>query len=326
MKAPLLHDVGGVTDREHGGEMNASNVEINAPRDGLSDAEAVRLFQQYGPNELPEKKKSTLMRFLGYFWGPIPWLMEIATVISFVLFVYNATRGDFSDPATWVVLLILLLVNGLMGFVEESKAGNAIEALKKSLAPMARVKRNGAWIELPSRELVPGDLVILKLGDIVPADSKLLEGEPMEVDQSALTGESLPVTVYSGDVVYSGSTIKRGELHAVVYATGARANKRFVYLTPPGPRTFFGKAAALVQSVQSRGHLQMILLKIAYTLMITAIILVGILVTVQIAAFHSTNAAAVIVSALVLLVASIPIAMQVVTTCAPSPPPRAPTP
>lgn len=101
-------------------------------------------------------------------------------------------------------------------------SGDAIEALKASLAPMARCKRDGRLLDLPSRELVPGDLIILKGGDIVPADSKLHEGEPMEVDQAALTGESLPVTCFPGDVVYSGSVVKRGELHATVYATGAK--------------------------------------------------------------------------------------------------------
>jgi H+-transporting ATPase len=267
--------------------------------EGLSDPEAARLLQKYGYNEITEEKKSAFMQLLGYFVGPIPFLMEAATLISFVVYIYNIADKRHSDPATWIVLLFLLVVNAFMGWREETNAGNAIDALKAALAPQARVKRNGRWIELPSRELVPGDLVILKLGDIVPADSKLGEGQPMEVDQAALTGESLPVTVFPGDVVYSGSVIKRGELHATVYATGAN--------------TFFGKAAALVSSVTARGHLQMVLLKIAYFLMASGGTLVIILFIIRVAVQHADPVDA-LVQALVLLVASIPIAMQVVTT------------
>jgi H+-transporting ATPase len=267
--------------------------------EGLTDSDAARLLQKYGYNELTQETISPFMKFLTYFVGPIPFLMEAATIISFIVFVYEEAVQIPTDPATWIVLLFLLVLNGFMGWREETNAGNAIDALKAALAPQARVKRNGRWVELPAKELVPGDLVILKLGDIVPADSKLGEGQPMEVDQAALTGESLPVTVFPGDVVYSGSVIKRGELHATVYATGSN--------------TFFGKAAQLVASVESRGHLQMVLLKIAYFLMSIGTVLVVVLFLIRVVAQHAFWVTA-LVQALVLLVASIPIAMQVVTT------------
>lgn len=281
----------------------------------MTEAMASELLLTHGFNEISEKKKHPLLKLLGYFMGPIPWLMEAACLISLVLFIFEQEKhATDADPATWIVLLLLLLVNGFMGFKEESSAGSAIDALKASLAPLARVRRDGKFIEKESRLLVPGDVVILKGGDIVPADCKLHEGEPMEVDQSALTGESLPVTAFSGDLVYSGSIIKRGELHATVVSTGSQ--------------TFFGKAAALVGSVQQAhslsglififrffseqvGHLQKILLKIAYFLMATGIILVSVLFAVLLAVQHRPWSSA-LVSCLVLLVASIPIAMQVV--------------
>merc|ERR1712159_324392 len=300
-KGQLLKDEeddGGLASRQ--GPAGSVQEMSTTNSDGLTDSEAARLLQKYGYNEIVVEKKSALMQFLSYFVGPIPFLMEAATAISFALFIFDEVKQPANaSPATRVVLLLLLMINGFMGWREESNAGDAIDALKAALAPQARARRNGRFVELPARELVPGDLVILKLGDIVPADSKLHEGEPMEVDQAALTGESLPVTCFPGDVVYSGSVIKRGELHATVYATGLN--------------TFFGKAAALVSSVDARGHLQMVLLKIAYFLMGVGIVLVVILFIVRVAA-QSAYWATALVQALVLLVASIPIAMQVVTT------------
>ena len=129
----------------------------------------------------------------------------------------------------FVIILVLLLANAVVGFWEEHQAGNAIAALKAKLAIKARVKRDGKWVNPAARELVPGDVIRLRLGDIVPADARLLDGDPVEVDQSALTGESLPATRKPGDAVFSGSIIRQGEIGALVYATGAN--------------TYFGKTA-----------------------------------------------------------------------------------
>ena len=146
---------------------------------GLSQAEAQRRLAQYGPNEIEEKKTNPFLKFLTYFWGPIPWMIEAAVILS-------AVARHWPDFA---IILVLLLANAVVGFWEEHQAGNAIEALKAELAIKARVIRDGKWINPAARDLVPGDVIRLRLGDIVPADARLLDGDPVELDQSALTGE-----------------------------------------------------------------------------------------------------------------------------------------
>ncbi len=191
---------------------------------GLSDAEIQQRRVQYGYNELPEKTVNPLLKFFSYFWGPIPWMIEIAVILS-------AAVGHWAD---FSIILTLLLVNAVIGFWEEYSAGNAIAALKATLALKAKVKRGGAWTSIPARELVPGDLIRIRLGDIVPADATLQAGDPVQVDQSALTGESLPATRKTSETVYSGSIIRQGEVDATVAATGQR--------------TYFGKTAQLVET------------------------------------------------------------------------------
>jgi H+-transporting ATPase len=159
---------------------------------GLTLEEARRRLEQYGYNEIPEKRVNPLLKFLSYFWGPIPCMIEIAVILSAVV-------GHWAD---FGIILVLLVMNAVVGFWEEYQAGNTIAALKATLALKARVKRDGAWTAVAARELVPGDIVRLRIGDIVPADAKLLQGDPLEVDQSALTGESLPVERKTGEVVY----------------------------------------------------------------------------------------------------------------------------
>ncbi|MCB0189524.1 MAG: hypothetical protein KDE31_34870, partial [Caldilineaceae bacterium] len=166
--------------------------QLGASADGLSQAEAEQRLAHYGPNELPEEKTNPLLKFLSYFWGPIAWMIEAAAILS-------ALVRHWADL---VIILALLVVNAVVGFWEEYQAGNTIAALKKQLALQARVRRGGAWRGVPARELVPGDLIRLRIGDIVPADARLWDGDPVAVDQSALTGESLPVTHAVGDVLY----------------------------------------------------------------------------------------------------------------------------
>ena len=157
---------------------------LGSSPDGLTQAEATKRLDQYGPNELEEKKTNALLKFLSYFWGPIPWMIEVAVVLSAVV----RHWPDF------FIILLLLVANATIGFWEERQAGNAIDALKARLAIKARVKRDGKWVTPPARELVPGDVIRLRLGDIVPADARLLDGDELSVDQSALTGESLPAS------------------------------------------------------------------------------------------------------------------------------------
>src|SRR5665811_1569551 len=194
---------------------------------GLSQAEAQKRLTQYGPNEIEEKKTNPFLKFLTYFWGPIPWMIEAAVILS-------AVARHWPDFA---IILLLLVANAVVGFWEEREAGNAIEALKAKLAVKARVKRDGKWVNPAARDLVPGDVIRLRLGDIVPADARLLDGDEIEVDQSALTGESLPATRKPGEAVFSGSIIRQGEIGALVYATGTH--------------TYFGKTAELVQDAHT---------------------------------------------------------------------------
>jgi H+-transporting ATPase len=259
---------------------------LESSPDGLTQAEAQKRLTQYGPNELTEKKTNLFLKFLSYFWGPIPWMIEIAVILSGVV-------GHWPD---FFIILLLLMANAVVGFWEEREASNAIEALKAKLAIKARVKRDGRWINPPARELVPGDVIRMRLGDIVPADARLLDGDPVEVDQSALTGESLPAERKSGDAVFSGSIIRQGEAGALVYATGEK--------------TYFGKTAQLVQEAHTVSHFQKAVLKIGNYLIILAVALVAVIIGFAI--YRGDAILTTLQFALVLTVAAIPVAMPTV--------------
>ncbi|WP_197748147.1 plasma-membrane proton-efflux P-type ATPase [Mycolicibacterium helvum] len=254
--------------------------------EGLTAADAAKRLEQYGPNEIAEHRTNPLLTFLGYFWGPIPWMIEIAVILS-------GAVGHWPD---FFIILLLLVANGVVGYSEERQAGNAIDALKAKLAINARVIRDGAWINQPARELVPGDVVRLRLGDIVPADARLLDGDEVEVDQSALTGESLPATRTTGDAVFSGSIVRQGEIGALVYATGTD--------------TYFGKTAELVQDAHTVSHFQRAVLKIGNYLIILAVALVTLIVVTAIV--RGDAILTTLQFALVLTVAAIPVAMPTV--------------
>jgi H+-transporting ATPase len=259
---------------------------LGSSPDGLTGAEAQKRLTQYGPNELEEKKTNMFLKFLSYFWGPIPWMIEAAVILS-------AVARHWPD---FFIILLLLFANAMIGFWEERQAGNAIEALKAKLAINARVKRDGKWATPPARELVPGDVIRMRLGDIVPADARLLKGDEISVDQSALTGESLPATRKTGQAVFSGSIIRRGEIDALVYATGTN--------------TYFGKTAKLVAEAHTVSHFQKAVLKIGNYLIILAIVLVAIIIAVAI--FRGDPILSTLQFALVLTVAAIPVAMPTV--------------
>ena len=259
---------------------------LGSSPDGLSGDEAKKRLAQYGPNEITEKKTNPFLKFLTYFWGPIPWMIEIAVILSGVV-------GHWPD---FFIILLLLVSNAVVGFWEERQAGNAIAALKAKLAIKAKVKRDGKWTDPAAREVVPGDVIRLRLGDIVPADARLLAGDPVEVDQSALTGESLPAERKPGEAVFSGSIIRRGEIEALVYATGAK--------------TYFGKTAQLVEEAHTVSHFQRAVLKIGDYLIILAVFLVAVIITV--ALFRGDPILSTLQFALVLTVAAIPVAMPTV--------------
>jgi H+-transporting ATPase len=261
-------------------------AKLGTSPDGLTQAEAKKRLIQYGPNEIEEKKDNPFLKFLTYLWGPIPWMIEAAVVLS-------ALAQHWPD---FGIILVLLLANAVVGFWEEHQAGNAIAALKAKLAVEARVQRDGKWVTPPARELVPGDVIRVRLGDIVPADARLLDGDSIEVDQSALTGESLPATRKPGEAVFSGSIVRQGEIGALVYATGAN--------------TYFGKTAELVQEAHTVSHFQRAVLKIGDYLIILAVALVAVIIAVSI--IRGDPILTTLQFALVLTVAAIPVAMPTV--------------
>lgn len=259
---------------------------LGTSTDGLNQQESQDRLEKYGYNELPEKRGSPVLKFLSYFWGPIPVMIMVAAVLSGIL-------RHWPDLG---VILALLVMNAVVGFREEYQAGNVIAALKQKLAVQAKVKRDGAWASVPARELVPGDVIRLRIGDIVPADARLLEGDSVEVDQSALTGESLPVERKPGDAVYSGSIIRRGEIDALAYATGSG--------------TYYGKTAELVRTTETRSHLQRAIIKIADYLIFIAVGLAILILVVSL--FRHDPLLDVLRFVLILTIAAVPVAMPAV--------------
>ncbi len=259
---------------------------LQSSKEGLSLADAKSRLQTCGPNTIEEKKKSIFLKFLHYFWGPIPWMIEIAAILSIIV----------RHWADFYIILTLLMVNGLVDFWEEFQAGNAIAALKKKLAPKCLMKRDGKWQEMDAGELVPGDIIRLRLGNIIPADAKLVEGDYLTVDQSTLTGESLPVTKKSNDLVFSGSVAKQGEMIALVISTGQN--------------TFFGKTTKLVEKANPVSHFQKAVLQIGDYLIYLSLGLACVLILVQVS--RGTPFLELIQFVLILIIASIPVAMPAV--------------
>ena len=286
LKAGAIHNAPDPKDDLKTLPMPEAEKKLESSPDGLSQAEAQKRLAQYGPNKIEEKKTNPLLKFLSYFWGPIPWMIEAAVILS----------GVVRHWLDFFVILLLLCSNAVVGFWEEHQAGNAIAALKAKLAVKATVKRDGKWVNPNASDVVPGDVIRLRLGDIVPADARLLAGDSIEVDQSALTGESLPVTAKPGGAVFSGSIIRQGEIDAMVYATGAN--------------TYFGKTAELVESAHTVSHFQRAVLKIGDYLIVLAVSLVVLILIV--ALFRGDKVLTTLEFCLVLLVAAIPVAMPTV--------------
>lgn len=253
---------------------------------GLSEAEARRRLEVDGANAIEEHRRSAVLELLSRYWGPIPWMIEVALGLSLAV-------GRWADAA---VIGVLLVMNGAVSFWEEHQAGNAVEALRQRLATTARVVRDGTWRDVDARDLVRGDVIRVRLGDVVPADARLLANAEVEVDQSALTGESLPVTRRQGDVLYSGSVLTLGETNAVVAATG--------------PRTYFGRTTQLVETAGTVSHFQRAVLRIARYLIVFAIVLVTVILVAGLS--RGTGFTEMLEFALVVAVASIPVALPAV--------------
>ncbi|KAL3513220.1 hypothetical protein ACH5RR_025937 [Cinchona calisaya] len=267
---------------------------LRCTKEGLTSDGAQERLAIFGYNKLEEKKESKLLKFLGFMWNPLSWVMEAAAIMAIALANGGGKPPDWQD---FVGIITLLVINSTISFIEENNAGNAAAALMARLAPKAKVLRDGRWSEEDASVLVPGDIISIKLGDIIPADARLLEGDPLKIDQSALTGESLPVTKGPGDGIYSGSTCKQGEIEAIVIATGVH--------------TFFGKAAHLVDSTNQVGHFQKVLTAIGNFCICSIAIGMIIEIIVMYPIQHRPYRPG-IDNLLVLLIGGIPIAMPTV--------------
>ena len=267
--------------------MNQLTLNTNQ-KTGLTTSEVKKRFALVGANVIEEKQVSNWIKFLSFFWGPIPWMIEVAVVLSAALQRWE----DFS------IICLMLGLNAGVGFWQQYQADNAIAALKKKLALSARVLRNGEWSDIPASELVPGDIVLIKLGNIIPADMKLLKGEYLTVDQSTLTGESLPVDKREGDEVYSGSIVRLGEMTGLVTGTGMN--------------TYFGRTAKLVETAKTTSHFQKAVLRIGnFLIHLTLVLVVIILIVAHLrheSFLHS------LLFALILTIAAIPVALPAVLT------------
>lgn len=254
---------------------------------GLETQEVQKRLAKYGYNEVPEKKERLLASLRKRFWGIIPWMLEATALVTLVL-------GKYADT---LVIVALLLFNAGMSLWREGKARAATAALKQRLRIQSRVNRDGKWIIIPARELVPGDLVRIRIGDLLPADVKIIDGS-VGLDQSALTGESIVVDKSLGEVAYSGSAVKRGEATGVVSATGTR--------------TYFGKTVSLLRMAKPKLHMEEITARVARYLAI--FVLAALLIVFIYALFTGFQLAVLLPLAGVLLVASVPVAMPTMFT------------
>ncbi|CEG65528.1 Putative ATPase [Rhizopus microsporus] len=269
---------------------------LQTSSNGLTSDEAARRIEKFGRNRIESKEVNPILQFLGFMWNPLSWVMEAAAIVSIALSNGDGRPPDYPD---FIGIVLLLLANATIGFMEERQAGNAVKALMAALAPECKVKRDGEWKTMEAAELVPGDIISIKLGDVVPADGRLIAAHgQVSIDQAALTGESLPVGKEAGDEVFSGSTVKQGEAEAIVIGTGTN--------------TFFGRAAKLVGDANDDvGHLQTILAKIGNFCLVTITLFIVLEILVMYPKFHYRYRTG-IDNILVLLIGGIPIAMPTV--------------
>jgi len=249
---------------------------------GLTSEEAARLLAEIGPNAIAEAKPHPWLAFLKCMWGPIPWMLEVTLILEIIL-------GKYDEAA---VIGVLVLFNAVISTVQEKRSSDALAMLRKRLQLSARVRRDGEWRTLPSEQLVPGDVIHIRMGDLLPADVQLLDGNLL-LDQSALTGESLPVEVAAGGMGYSGTTVQHGEATAIVTATGMR--------------TRFGRTAELVRTAKSQSNLETVIFSVTKTLVILDGILA--LAVVMDALLTHMPLLQVLPFTLILLVASVPAAL-----------------
>ncbi len=263
------------------------NLEVD-PNKGLSQNEALERAKKYGYNEIIEKKESSAKKLAKKFYGLTPFMLEITMVFSYIIHSYLDAY----------IIAGLLVVNAIIGFTQEERASKAVELLRKKLQVNAKVLRDGNWKSIPARELVPGDIVRIRAGDFVPADLKIISNSELEIDQSALTGESLPVVKKYNDVLFSGSIVRKNEATTVVVKTGKN--------------TYFGKTTELVQLARPKLHMEQITTRIVDYLLLIVIVLIAAMFIVTY--IHGMNIIDVIPLALVLIVFAVPVALPAMFT------------
>jgi plasma-membrane proton-efflux P-type ATPase len=254
---------------------------------GLTQAEVDTRRNVHGYNEVPEAKSHPIRLFLGKFWGLSAWMLEMIMLLS-------ASLGKYSDLA---VVSALLVINAVLGFLQERRAADVVETLRRRLRVSARVLRAGDWRVIPARELVPGDILRIRPGDIVPADVKLLSGA-LSVDQSALTGESQDVDKASGGMLSSGSVVRRGEGNGVVILTGTK--------------TYFGRTTELVQLARPKLHIEAVVARVVRWLFVIVGVLLGMVVVLSL--LRAAPLIEMIPLMLVLLMSAVPVALPVMFT------------
>lgn len=260
---------------------------LDASIDGLQESEVKSRLSKFGYNEIAEKKRNFLLEFMLRYWGPMPWLLELAMGLSFVL----------GHDLAGTIIFLLLTMNAIIGQIHSSSSQNVIELLKKKLAIKAKILRNKKWTKEDAKKIVAGDIISVKLGDIVPADGKIITGE-LSVDQSALTGESLPVEIHPSDIIYSGAIIRRGEATCIVINTGAN--------------TYFGKTAELVKIAKPKSHQQEVMMAVA-KYMVYLGIAASVLVSVSALLMH-LNILIILTFVVIFLLGAIPVALPAVFT------------
>ncbi|MEM3407347.1 MAG: plasma-membrane proton-efflux P-type ATPase [Nitrososphaerota archaeon] len=254
---------------------------------GLTEAEAKNRIEKFGYNEIMEEKKNPFIDFFKRYWGPMPWLLELAIILSCIL-------GHYLEA---IIIFVLLTINVVIGFIHSHRSQKVLEFLKKRLAIKAKVLREGKWMVKDAKEIVPGDIILVGLGDLVPADVKIVSGE-LSVDQSALTGESLPVNLSSSEILYSSSIVTRGEAKCVVVNTGVN--------------TYFGRTAELVKTAKPKSHQEEIMMSITKYMMYVGI--VALILTSAYALLLNTGILSILTFAVIFLMGAIPVALPAVLT------------
>ncbi|MBL4931779.1 plasma-membrane proton-efflux P-type ATPase [Clostridium paridis] len=260
---------------------------LETSENGISTEEANNRVKKFGYNQVEEIKKNLFIEFFKRYWGPMPWLLELAIVLTIILKHYTES----------IIISILLTVNAIIGFLQSSNSKKAVELLKKKLEIKAKVLRDGNWVLKDAREVVPGDIIIVKLGDLIPADVSIISGE-ISVDESALTGESLPKNLKSTDVIYSSSVVKAGEARCIVINTGIN--------------TYFGKTVELVKIAKPKSKQEELMLSIVKYMMYLGII-ASVIVSAYAIYLHK-DILLILSFIVVFLIGAIPVALPAVLT------------